>query len=588
MGSEVVRGLLTQMERMGKEAEDLRAELRRRDDERRAERDKADARERLLQAEVDRLKAVIEALRDTQQRGSGVGEAHGGWVEPVSPQLSSLPSSPNAFRPLPAALPLSLSSTAISLTPAICNVPSPQSVACPSPAAPPPLPLPRRPVSGTVLTTLPVQAVAAPSPLPPPSSSLPTPMGPPSLPPRPAASSPTTSSPLPPPLPVPAPSVHPSPLFPSVVGPMSSSSAPPPFPSPITVESMLDYFHATHHLSECHLAYLAPFLSEALDSHRPSSPALLHALRQLEQEVGECEYELVAQLGSGGFGDVYEGRRRKGVGGRGGGGGGEERVAVKVIDLESSDEDVATISQEVLSLSSTRSCPQLIDYYGCCVVHTHSLWLLMELVPDGSLLSHLQHGTFHEDLIAIITQQILLALQYMAAEGKIHRDVKAANILVNVQQSQVKLIDLGAARQLTETVGKANTVIGSPYWMYTPHIHTQKPTPSTHLTPPPYTPTHPHATSPLPLFPPLPLPLSPTFSVSPQGSRGAEARRSRLRRQGRRVEPRHHAVRAGGGEAAERAHHAGEGAAEDRGRPEPELGRVGHGGEGEGGGGGVQ
>ena len=137
-----------------------------------------------------------------------------------------------------------------------------------------------------------------------------------------------------------------------------------------------------------------------------------------------------------------------------------------MIDLELSSEDVTTISQEVLSLSSTRMCAQLVSYYGCCVVHTSSLWLAMELVADGSLLHQLQqHGPFSEDCCAVVCREVLLGLQYMSDEGKIHRDVKSANILINVQRCQIKLTDFGASRQLSDTLRKCNTLIGSPYWM---------------------------------------------------------------------------------------------------------------------------
>jgi len=55
-------------------------------------------------------------------------------------------------------------------------------------------------------------------------------------------------------------------------------------------------------------------------------------------------------------------------------------------------------------------------------------------------------------------------LQFLNLEGKIHRDIKAANILIG-KQGYVKLADFGASRQLTDTVAKCNTFVGSPYWM---------------------------------------------------------------------------------------------------------------------------
>ncbi len=99
-----------------------------------------------------------------------------------------------------------------------------------------------------------------------------------------------------------------------------------------------------------------------------------------------------------------------------------QSVAIKVIDVENAEDSVEDITQEIAILSELSS-PYVTKYHGSFLKGS-DLWIIMEFCSGGSCGDLMKPGLIAEEYITIIIRELLMGLEYLHGDKKLHRDIK--------------------------------------------------------------------------------------------------------------------------------------------------------------------
>lgn len=134
---------------------------------------------------------------------------------------------------------------------------------------------------------------------------------------------------------------------------------------------------------------------------------------------------------------------------------------------------VAALDQEIDTMQHLDHV-NIVQYLGCERKET-SISIFLEYISGGSIGSCLRkHGKFEESVVSSLTRQTLSGLAYLHREGILHRDLKADNILLDLDGT-CKISDFGISKKTDNIYGndKTNNMQGSVFWMAPEVIRSQ-------------------------------------------------------------------------------------------------------------------
>ena len=178
-----------------------------------------------------------------------------------------------------------------------------------------------------------------------------------------------------------------------------------------------------------HIAHRSQSLVEALGRVAPASVGAHDVLAP--GVLVSDRYRVIAQLGQGGMGAVFEVERARD--GR--------RFALKAIARAAADDATLRLAREA-EIVSHIDHPNVVGVIDVDVTNTGLVYVVLELV-DGPSLDQLTDKWGDLAWAEEVLPQIARGLEAIHRRGIVHRDLKPSNILIESATGRVKIADFG-------------------------------------------------------------------------------------------------------------------------------------------------
>ncbi|OJJ76246.1 hypothetical protein ASPBRDRAFT_203894 [Aspergillus brasiliensis CBS 101740] len=212
------------------------------------------------------------------------------------------------------------------------------------------------------------------------------------------------------------------------------------------------------------VAALSKHKAEAIKLAREQGVAVQEMCRRAKTKTPPYEFEEL--IGKGSYGRVYKGHQLPS----------SKIVAIKVMDIDSldyntvrdfRDESIKDFIHEITVMKQVKDAgaKNINELIEAVSIHSQ-LWLVCEYCPGGSVrtLMRATGDRLEEKFIIPIARELAAGLRAIHDAGIIHRDIKAANILIH-EEGRLQICDFGVAGVLQSQMDKRSTWIGTPHWM---------------------------------------------------------------------------------------------------------------------------